>query len=211
MHVSSVLLRRAAVYAKRLRYSQWWKVCHFPNQRLRRYGVLESMKYQKIIHDLDYRFGFIGEAPHVQIGAEGAFIFMRHFVQREKALAIESFCGEQLSDGAEATTHIKPTLLEKIRFMEEQADALARLNPCGVEVVKTEDELAAEQKEEQQHREAVLERLKALASDPEMREHVPAAEHMAAARKWQRFYKEPLYPLVPEGAAKDPDPFAVHF
>lgn len=36
-----------------------------------------------------HRFGFIGEAPHVQIGAEGAFIFMRHFVQREKALAIE--------------------------------------------------------------------------------------------------------------------------
>eukprot|EP00668_Euglena_longa_P048090 GGOE01065148.1.p1 GENE.GGOE01065148.1~~GGOE01065148.1.p1 ORF type:complete len:212 (+),score=30.04 GGOE01065148.1:52-687(+) len=211
MHLTSILLRRPAVYAKRLRYSQWWKVCHFPNPRLRRYGVLESMKYQKIIHDLDYRFGFIGEAPHVQIGAEGAYIFMRHFIQREKALAIENYCGDQSNVGTETSANSKLTLLDKIRLVEEQGDALAKLNPCGVEVMKTEEEIAAEKKAEENHRAMVLERLKALASDPEMREHVPAADHMSAARKWQRFYKEPLYPLVPDGASKEADPFAVHF
>lgn len=35
------------------------------------------------------RFGMIGEAPHVQIGPDAAFIFMRHFVHREKAAAVE--------------------------------------------------------------------------------------------------------------------------
>jgi len=209
MHITCLLLRRPTVYAKRLRYSQWWKVCHFPNPLLRRYGVLESLKYSKIIHDLDHQFGMIGEAPHVQIGPDAAFIFMRHFVHREKAAAVERFCRKELAAARSAVHHTaKPTLMEKIRWVEEQSDALNRLNPRGEEFLKTKEELEAEAKAEDEHRRMVLERLKSVASDPEVREHLPVAQDMLVARKWQQFYKEPLFPLVPE--EETTDPYAVH-
>eukprot|EP00994_Dinema_validum_P005040 NODE_3137_length_593_cov_131.154412_g2625_i0.p1 GENE.NODE_3137_length_593_cov_131.154412_g2625_i0~~NODE_3137_length_593_cov_131.154412_g2625_i0.p1 ORF type:complete len:94 (-),score=11.57 NODE_3137_length_593_cov_131.154412_g2625_i0:165-446(-) len=89
MNRTPCLLRMLPVVSSRLGRSQGWKTNHFPNPLNKRYGVVENLKYLELIDDLNCRFGLIGEEPRIEIGREGAYIYLRHWMDPTKQRAVE--------------------------------------------------------------------------------------------------------------------------
>eukprot|EP00996_Jenningsia_fusiforme_P002873 NODE_3686_length_934_cov_40.635028_g3387_i0.p1 GENE.NODE_3686_length_934_cov_40.635028_g3387_i0~~NODE_3686_length_934_cov_40.635028_g3387_i0.p1 ORF type:complete len:238 (+),score=39.95 NODE_3686_length_934_cov_40.635028_g3387_i0:96-809(+) len=195
MIASRILLRSPAPFAPRFRRSQWWKCTHYPTDVNRHHAVVENLMYSKIIDDLNSRFRLVGEAPTVQISKQGAFVFMRHWIERPTMEAVEALCSRGVGD---IVPRAKPTLAEKLRMLDRDGARMDNLHPLRrlQRIHPSTRERRIQRREEQKTRLfQILKRMSTRAPSP----HVPIVRGLGS---WQHFYDTPLIPIEQEGKRK---------